>query len=617
MGHRSSALSAATQLGCASASGRPASCHVPIGDYAALGDGRTVALVARDGSVDWLCLPDLDSPSVFAAVLDADRGGRFALQPEIPAQVQRRYLPDTNVLETTFTTGQGVVRVTDALSLPSSELGPTRELIRRVDGLVGRVPMRWRVTPTFDYGAVPPRLERRGGIPVAVAGADALALCSWEAGEAQIDDGSIFGSFEARESGSALVVLCAAHQEPLVFPTREQVEGRLEATTAYWRQWAAHRAYDGPWRDAVIRSALALKLLFYAPSGATAAAATASLPEEIGGERNWDYRFCWVRDSAFTLDALLQLGCPGEAEAFFWWLLHASQLTHPRLQVLYRLDGGERAPERTLDLYGYRGSRPVRVGNEAAAQTQLDIYGYLLQTALVYAEAGGRLDRETGRRLADIADLVCRSWREPDSGIWEVRSQPRHFTHSKMMCWVALDRALRLCDAGHVPGSHARTWRREGLAIREFIETRCWSERLGSYTRHAGGEELDASLLLGILFGYDPPDRGRLAATVNALRRDLGRGPLLSRYSGEDGLPGAEGAFLCCSFWLADALARIGRLGEATKLMDQLIALASDVGLYAEELDPDTNELLGNTPQALVHLALINAAVSISKGSGR
>jgi GH15 family glucan-1,4-alpha-glucosidase len=482
---------------------------------------------------------------------------------------------------------------------------------------VGRVPMRWRVTPIFDYGAMPPRLERRGGIPVAVAGADALALCSWEAGEAQIDDGSIIGRFEARESGSALIALCAAHQEPLVFPTREHVDGRLEATTAYWRQWAAHRAYEGPWRDAVIRSALALKLLFYAPSGATAAAATASLPEEIGGERNWDYRFCWVRDSAFTLDALLQLGCPGEAEAFFWWLLHASQLTHPRLQVLYRLDGGERAPERTLELHGYRGSRPVRVGNEAAAQTQLDIYGYLLQTALVYAQAGGRLDRETGRRLADIADLVCRSWRQPDSGIWEVRSQPRHFTHSKMMCWVALDRALRLCEAGHVPGSNAPTWRREALAIREFIETRCWSERLGSYTRHAGGEELDASLLLGILFGYDPPDRGRLAATVDALRRDLGRGPLLSRYSGEDGLSGAEGAFLCCSFWLADALARIGRLEEATELMDQLIALASDVGLYAEELDPDTNELLGNTPQALVHLALINAAVSISKGSGR
>ena len=410
-----------------------------------------------------------------------------------------------------------------------------------------------------------------------------------------------------------MIALCAAHQEPLVFPTRAHVEARLQATTAYWRRWAAQRTFDGPWRDAVIRSALALKLLVHAPSGAIAAAATTSLPEEIGGERNWDYRFCWVRDSSFTLNALLRLGCSTEAEAFFWWLLHASQLTHPRLQVLYRLDGGEHAPERMLELDGYRGSRPVRVGNDAAGQTQLGIYGDLLQTALIYTEDGGRLDRETGRRLAGIADLVCRIWRQPDSGIWEVRSRPLQFTQSKMLCWVALDRALRLCDRGHVPSGHAPTWRRERLAIREFIETSCWSQRLGSYTRHADGEELDASLLLGLLFGYEGPDPDRLTSTVEALRRDLGRGPLLSRYSGEDGLGGAEGAFLCCSFWLADALARIGRRDEAGELMQQLLALANDVGLYAEEIDPGTGELLGNTPQGLVHLALINAAVSIAE----
>jgi GH15 family glucan-1,4-alpha-glucosidase len=606
-------MSAATHgLRSPAASGRPAGGYVPIGDYAAIGDGRTVALVARNGSVDWLCLPDLDSPSVFAAVLDADHAGRFELRPEVPAQVQRRYLPDTNVLETTFTTGQGVVRITDAMSLPSRDLGPARELIRRVDCPAGRVPMRWHVTPAFGYGAVPPRLERRGRIPVAVGGSDALAVCSWQAGEAQIDERGISGRFDARGGESALLALCAAHKEPLVLPAREHVEARLEATIAYWRRWAADRTYDGPWRDAVIRSALALKLLFHAPSGAIAAAATASLPEEIGGERNWDYRFCWVRDSAFTLEALLHLGCPGEGEAFLWWLLHASQLTHPRLRVLYRLDGGDRAPERTLALDGYRGSRPVRVGNDAAAQTQLDIYGDLLQTAFIYTRSGGRIDRETGRRLAGIADLVCRIWREPDSGIWEVRSRPLHFTHSKMMCWVALDRALALVEAGRIPSRCTATWRRERSAIREFIETRCWSPRLGSYTRYAGGEELDASLLLGILLGYADGGCTRSAATVDALWRDLGRGPLLHRYTGEDGLGGGEGAFLCCSFWLADALARIGRHDEAGELMHQLLGLANDVGLYAEEIDPGTGELLGNIPQGLVHLALINAAVSIA-----
>jgi len=589
--------------------------YAPIGDYAAIGDGRTVALVARDGSVDWLCLPDLDSPSVFAALLDAERGGSFELRPEVPADVRRRYVPDTNVLETTFTTGQGVVRVTDAMALPSAQLGPTRELIRRVEGLSGRVPMHWRVSPAFDYGAASPRLERRGGIPVALAGPSALAVCSWEAGEARLGEDAISGRFVAQDSSSALLALCGSDREPLVLPTRQDVEGRLTSTMAYWRRWAADRRYEGPWRDAVIRSALALKLLFHAPSGAIAAAATASLPEEIGGERNWDYRFCWVRDSAFILQALVQLGCPREGEAFFWWLLHASQLSRPRLQVLYRLNGSERAPERSLELDGYRGSRPVRVGNAAAAQTQLDIYGGLLETAFTYVQAGGRLDRETGRRLAGIADLVCRTWRQPDSGIWEVRSEPAHFTHSKMMCWVALDRALRLSDAGHVPGRHAAEWRQERLAIRDFIETRCWSEQFGSYTRSAGSDERDASLLLGILFGYDAPDAGRLSTTVDALRRDLGRGPLLSRYSGEDGLPGSEGAFLCCSFWLADALARVGRLDEATELMQQLTALAGDVGLYAEEIDPENGELLGNMPQGLVHLALINAAVSISKAA--
>src|SRR4051794_28253605 len=407
-----------------------------IGEYAAIGDGRTVALIGRDGSIDWLCLPDLDSPSVFAALLDANRGGRFALRPQERAAVERRYVRDTNVLQTTFTTDDGVVRVTDALTLPAAGgLGPTRELGRRVEGLAGRVPMQWCVTPAFGYGASRSRLGRRGPIPVAVAGGDAVAVCSWGAGEAQVEGGAVHGRFDAVPGSSALIALCAAHQEPLVFPARPDVEARLEATVNYWREWASTRDYTGPWRDAVIRSALALRLLFHSPSGGIAAAATASLPEQIGGERNWDYRFCWVRDSAFILEALLHLGCPGEADAFWWWLLHASQLTRPRLQVLSRLDGGERAPVRTLALDGYRGSRPVRVGNAAAGQTQLDIYGDVLQTASVYVQAGGRLDRGTGGPPSPVGDLLCRLWGGAHPSLLGVRRETRALTPPQMKCW--------------------------------------------------------------------------------------------------------------------------------------------------------------------------------------
>jgi GH15 family glucan-1,4-alpha-glucosidase len=587
--------------------------YPPVREYGVIGDGRTVALVARDGSIDWLCLPDLDSPSVFGALLDAERGGSFALAPEGPFTAERRYLPEANVLETTFVTGDGVVRVTDAMLLPASGLAPARELARRVEGLSGQVPMHWRVEPRLEYGNRAARLALRGRTPVATGGRDALALSAWEVGDPNIAETSIGGRFVASEGLVGLTVLGAAHQEPLVFPSRAEVESRLEATIAFWQQWASARTYEGPWREAVIRSALALKLLIHAPSGSIAAAATTSLPEQIGGERNWDYRFCWVRDSAFTLEALMQLGCPHEADAFFWWLLHASQLTHPRLRVLYRLDGGEPAPETTLGLAGYGGSRPVRVGNGAVEQEQLDIYGDLMQAAWLYARAAGELDSDTGRRLGQIADLVCEIWRQPDSGIWEVRSEPLHFTHSKMMCWVALERAVGLAEARRVPRAHAARWRAEADAIRAFVDDRCWSQRLGSYVRSAGSEELDASLLLGALMDYQGDRDPRMTATIEAVRRALGHGALLDRYSSEDGLSGNEGAFVCCSFWLVDALARAGRADEAAELMEQLIGMANDVGLYAEEIDHETGEFLGNMPQGLVHLALINAAASVSE----
>jgi GH15 family glucan-1,4-alpha-glucosidase len=424
---------------------------------------------------------------------------------------------------------------------------------------------------------------------------------------------SINGRVDLDEGDSALLAVSVAHKEPLVFPSRSEVEARLQATVGFWKRWTACRTYEGPWREAVIRSALALKLLSYSPSGAIAAAGTTSLPEEAGGERNWDYRFCWIRDSAFTLNALLRLGSRGEAESFFWWLLQASQLTQPRLQVLYRLDGGTDARERKLDLNGYQGSRPVRVGNGAAHQQQLDVYGDLMQTAWLYSEAGGTIDRETGRRLAAMADHVCAIWHEADRGIWEVRGQPLHFTHSKMMCWIALDRAVRMGEAGRLPQDRVASWREVAGSIHEFLEHRCWSSELSSYVRSADSEELDASVLLGALMSF-PSDRDpHMNGTIDAVRNALGDGVLLYRYRGEDGLRGDEGSFLCCSFWLADALARAGRVGEATDLMCELLSLANDVGLYAEEVRRENREFLGNFPQGLVHLALVNAAISIAR----
>jgi GH15 family glucan-1,4-alpha-glucosidase len=587
--------------------------YVALRDYAVIGDGRTVALVARDGSIDWLCLPDLDSSSVFGAVLDADRGGRFALRPRQPHEARRRYLPDTNVLETTFTTSTGVVRVTDAMTLPGRGLGPSREVVRRIDGLAGYVPMGWRVEPRFGYGSAPVRLDTRGSYPVATSGSDALAVCAWDAGAPRIEASGIDGEFDARDGASGTIAMIAARAEPLVFPTRAQAERRAAETAEFWRRWAGRTIYTGPWREAVVRSVLALKLLVFAPSGAIAAAATTSLPEQLGGSRNWDYRYSWIRDSSFTLDALLQLGYQEEAKAFFWWFMHATRLTLPRVQVFYRLDGGPRAPERTLPLDGYRGSRPVRIGNGAAAQLQLDAYGELLDAAFVYVTRGHRLDRETGRDLASVADFVCGHWREPDAGIWEVRASPRHYTQSKAMCWVALDRATQLARGGWLPATHAGRWRAEAEAIRRFIDEHCWSETKRSYVWYAGGDELDASLLLMAIVRYDRPDSPRLRGTVQAIRQALGSGPLLHRYTGDDGLTGGEGAFLCCSFWLAEALAIAGRREQAVELMDQLVGLANDVGLYAEEIEPTTHEFLGNFPQGLVHLALISAAVAIGE----
>jgi GH15 family glucan-1,4-alpha-glucosidase len=587
--------------------------YAGIADYAAIGDGRAVGLVARDGSVDWLCLPNPDSPSVFGAVLDAEQGGRFALAPTVPFESERAYEPDTNVLQTTFRTAEGAARVTDALTLPGVGLEPGRELVRRIEGLAGTVPLEWIVQPRFDYGLDSGRIGTRNGVPVFDGGPVALGIRAWKAGDPEIQRDGVRGTFDVRDGERSLLVLAAAHLEPLVLPGCAEAERRLDDTSRFWRRWTSRLTYDGPWRQEVLRSVLVLKLLVHALSGAIAAAPTTSLPEVIGGERNWDYRFAWIRDAAFTIEALADVGADQEAHAFFWWLLQASQLTHPRLQALYRLDGGNRTPERTISLPGYRGSAPVRIGNDASKQRQLDVYGDLMQTAWLYVRGGGQLTGDGAKRLAGIADLVCEIWREPDSGIWEVRGEPRHFTHSKMMCFVALDRAFRLAEQGHIPARHAEKWRHEADAVRSYVEDRCFDPAHGTYVRFAGARELDASLLLAPIMEYCADDDERLAATIDAIRSRLARGPFLARYDGGDGLPGEEGAFLACSFWLVEALARAGRIDEAEETMETLLRHANDVGLYSEEIDPHTGDLLGNFPQALTHLALVSAASAVAR----
>jgi len=582
-------------------------------DYAVIGDGRTAALVALDGSIDWLCLPNFDSPSIFAAILDPVRGGAFHLQPSVPFSASRRYLPGSNVLETTFSTARGCVRVVDAITIPDAALAPLRELARVVEGVEGSVPMEWSASPRFAYGASSGKTGWRGHVPVATCGGDAIALMSWGTGSPSWTNGAVGSSWTVEEGQRSILALVAAYGDPMIFPSRSAVESRLAATKEFWIAWSSARTYNGPWRDAVVRSALALKLMIFAPSGASVAAPTTSLPEEIGGIRNWDYRFCWIRDSAFLIDALLQLGCRAEAQALFWWFMQATALTAPRLQVLYRLDGGAHVAERSLPLRGYRDSRPVRIGNGAAAQYQLDLYGDLLETIWLYAEGKSRLDEDTGKRVAEMADHVCGIWRDADAGIWEVRDEPRHFTHSKVMCWVALDRAIRLAEEGDVPRKHVERWKQEAAAIVSFVESQCWSDSKQSYVQYAGSDALDASLLMLSLMGYGGAANARVIATVDAIARELRRGPFVYRYLNTDGLPGAEGCFLNCSFWLAGALARSGRIAEARGLMDELLARSNDVGLYAEEIEPGTGAFLGNFPQALVHLSLIDAALAIGE----
>jgi GH15 family glucan-1,4-alpha-glucosidase len=597
--------------------------YPPIGDYALIGDGRSAALVARDGSLDWLCWPRFDSPSIFAALLDREGGGRFCVRPVGPFRSERRYLPDSNVLETTFHTADGAVALRDLMPVATEEekriaLRPEHEILREVEGLHGEVAVEVAYEPRPDYGAIPPVLRQRGpfGLQCSTDGA-VVSLWSELPLEVAADSRSAYGTVRIRAGDRNYVSLTYSAEAPGVIPLLGQAaRDRVVRTERWWQDWAGRCIYQGPYRDAVVRSALALKLMTYAPSGAIIAAPTTSLPEKLGGSRNWDYRYCWLRDASFTLRALFDLGYREEGNAFLNWMLHATRLTWPELQVLYNVFGEARLPERELPhLDGYAGSRPVRIGNDAHGQLQLDVYGEVIDAAARFARAGGRFDRDTARLLVGLGRTVCARWREPDEGIWEGRSGRFHHTHSKALCWVALDRLIELHETHHLPNDDVARLRQERDDLRELIERRGYNEQLGSYTRLLDGDDLDASLLTLPLYGYIDAAHPRMASTCASIHQHLGRDGLIYRYAAgtTDGLPAGEGAFGICSFWAVECRAKGDDVVGATAAFERLLGYANDVGLFAEEIDPETRAALGNFPQAFTHVGMINAAMTLAE----
>ncbi|CAD5998724.1 glycoside hydrolase family 15 protein [Agreia sp. COWG] len=583
---------------------------VPLRSYAVIGDGRTVALVAEDGGVDWFPVPNMDSAPVFGRLLDAREGGAIELAPVGEYSVTRRYLEGSNVLETTFETAKGVARVTDALVTGIAGRLPWAELARRVDGVSGSVRFRWRVSPgTCLRTASPWKHETVHGAVVRVDGVT-IAVRGIDHGPRGGGDAGFAGSFTTTRKSRHLITVVGTSNEPLHLPDPLAVDRGVDRTVENWQFWSREFSYDGPWPEAVHRSALALKLLIYSPSGAIAAAGTTSLPENPRGGKNWDYRFAWVRDVAYTLHALIRFGLREETQAAVAWLLTTIRQHGPELHIFYTLDGSLPDGVTKHDAPGWNGAQPVVSGNPASGQLQLGVYGDLFDVMRLYVSAGNVLDAETGRLLASIADRASDAWRRRDAGMWELEDE-QHYTSSKMGCWQALDAAVELCEKGQIPGNPDR-WKAEREHIREWIDENCWSEDLQSYVAYPGTDELDASVLLHGPSGFDRGDR--MSSTIDALRRELGRGPLMYRYSGVDA---EEGAFVACSFWLASALACVGRADEAAILMDELIPLANDVGLYSEMIDPHDMSFLGNLPQALSHLALVNAAITIEELTGR
>lgn len=598
--------------------------YPPIADYAAIGDGRTVALVSREGAIEWLCLPHFSAPSVFAAMLDRGSGGVFAITPELEHTSTRRYVDDTNVLETTFNTPTGIVRVTDFMPLPANvrRLEPMREVLRIVEGIEGNVTLRVIVDPRPDYGRRRTRPPQLGALGWTWSWGNELLTLKTDAPQA-LTPGTNAQALDARVTVAAgskySFSLCYTKGELGVSaPLGAAADHRLSTTLAWWTDWAARCSYHGPYRDVVIRSALALKLMTYSLSGGVIAAPTTSLPEAVGGNRNWDYRYCWLRDAALTMRAFTDLGFMDEARAFFAWLVHTTRLTWPKLQVLYDVHGRTDVPECELSHWeGYARSKPVRIGNGAAQQLQLDTYGGVLLAALDYVRSGGQVQADEARVLAGFGRSVLDCWTQPDNGIWEIRGGRRDYTLSKVWCWVALDCLLQLHQRGIIEIDTARV--RAGRdAIAHIVESRGFNAQLSSYVQTLDGNRVDASLLLMACLGYKDPNDSRMRATYDRIRQRLGRNELLFRYERDvDRLPPGEGAFGICTFWAIDYLVGRGGVDAAREMFERAIARGNDLGLFAEEIDPQDGSQLGNFPQAFTHVGVIFAASSLARAKRR
>jgi alpha,alpha-trehalase len=598
--------------------------YPPIADYALISDCHSGALVSKDGSIDWCTFHRYEARPVFGRILDWKKAGFFRIAPlHDDYEATRRYLPATNVLETTFGTPSGTLVLTDffAYRVPEPEedahsAHPDHQLIRIARCAEGEVAVKVKFVPRYDYGLTTPRLETLADdLVIAYGGADALVLQSeLPFGHAELS--ATEGNRTLRAGEEAFVVLTyqLPHELEPRRLTRDEVDARFETTSTTWAAWAERCTYEGPYRDQVVRSALVLKALTNGPTGSIVAAATTSLPEEIGGERNWDYRFSWLRDSALTLNALFALGYDEEAHDYMAWLERTTAGRASELQIMYGVGGERLLPEVELDwLEGYRGSRPVRIGNGAYSQFQLDVFGELLDAVWVYRHHGGKIDDTFWEFIGRIAGAVIDRWRDADQGIWEIRGEPRHFTYSKVMAWVALDRAVRIAEADGREGA-LDEWRANRDELRELIELEGVDPESGVFVQSFGdGGKLDASNLMIPIVGFVSHDDPRARATSERIAAELSAEGFVYRYvtDGVDGLSGEEATFAICSFWLVECLARAGETERARELFERLLGFCNDVGLLAEEIDPHSGELIGNFPQAFSHVGLIQAAIAL------